>query len=64
MMKSFISGLLLLPFLIFADDSLLFRADFDGFSVALAFSVQELPEVECDPWDKKPDRILTEKGRI
>ena len=41
-----------------------FLADFDGFSVALAFSAQELPEIECDPWDKKPDRILTEKGRI
>ena len=38
MMKSFISGLLLLPFLIFADDSLLFQADFDGFSVTADYA--------------------------
>ena len=38
MMKPFISGLLLLPFLIFADDSLLFQADFDGFSVTADYA--------------------------
>ena len=32
------SGLLLLPFLIFADDSLLFLADFDGFSVTADYA--------------------------
>ena len=41
-----------------------FLSSFEGISVALAFSAQELSEIEFDPWDKKPDRILTEKGRI
>ena len=41
-----------------------FLSSFGGASVALAFSAQELPWIEPDPWDRKPDRILTEKGKI
>ena len=41
-----------------------FLSSFEGTSIALAFSVQELPEIEADEWDKKPDYVLTEKGRI
>jgi len=41
-----------------------FLAGYDGTSVALAFSVQELDSVTAEPHDAKPDVILTEKDEI
>ena len=39
-----------------------FLASFDGDSLALAFSAQELPDISVNERDEKPNRILTEKG--
>lgn len=41
-----------------------FLSDFKGKSIALAFSAQELPKVEIEASDVRPDRILTEKEEI
>ena len=41
-----------------------FLSRFAGRSIALAFSVQALPFVETEPFDKKPDLIITEEGEI
>ncbi len=41
-----------------------FLASFDGDSLALAFSAQELPAIAVNARDKKPNHVITEKGII
>lgn len=41
-----------------------FLASYKGTSIALAFSLQEWEALPTDPFDRRPDVILTEKERI
>ena len=41
-----------------------FLASFRGTSLAVAYSVQETERVPTEPFDRRPDAIITEKERV